>query len=172
MAAAIAIATLPGGTLWHEGQFEGRRVRPPVFLSRRPDEQPDQHLAAWYRRLLTTVSAGDVRRGRWQLLETTGWPDNQSCDNLLAWSWSDDGARHVVVVNFSAQTAQARIHLDAGGDPPAGGFRFADLLTGGSYLRDASEVADLGLYVDLQPWESYLFTVDRVPLRPEVPVSQ
>jgi len=26
-AAAVAIATLPGATLWHEGQFEGRRVR-------------------------------------------------------------------------------------------------------------------------------------------------
>jgi len=36
-AAAVAVATLPGATLWHEGQFEGRRVRPPVFLSRRPD---------------------------------------------------------------------------------------------------------------------------------------
>ena len=92
MAAAVAIATLPGGTLWHEGQFEGRRVRPPVFLSRRPDEQPNQHLAAWYRRLLATVSDRDVRRGRWQLLETTGWPDNQSCDNLLAWSWSGGDA--------------------------------------------------------------------------------
>ncbi len=40
-AAAVAIATLPGATLWHEGQFEGRRVRPPVFLSRRPEEAPD-----------------------------------------------------------------------------------------------------------------------------------
>ena len=117
MAAAVAIATLPGGTLWHEGQFEGRRVRPPVFLSRRPDEQPNHHLAAWYRRLLTTVSDRDVKRGRWQLLEATGWPDNQSCDNLLAWSWSGDDARHVVVVNFSAHPAQARIHLDAGRRP-------------------------------------------------------
>jgi hypothetical protein len=27
-AAAVVIATLPGLTLWHEGQFEGRRVRP------------------------------------------------------------------------------------------------------------------------------------------------
>ncbi len=27
-AAAVAVATLPGATLWHEGQFEGRRVRP------------------------------------------------------------------------------------------------------------------------------------------------
>jgi len=40
-AAAVAIATLPGATLWHEGQFEGRRVRPPVFLSRRPGEPSD-----------------------------------------------------------------------------------------------------------------------------------
>ena len=39
-AAAVSIATLPGATLWYEGQFEGRRVRPPVFLARRPDEPP------------------------------------------------------------------------------------------------------------------------------------
>ena len=32
-AAAVAVATLPGATLWHEGQFEGRRVRPPLFLA-------------------------------------------------------------------------------------------------------------------------------------------
>ena len=113
-----------------------------------------------------------VRRGRWRLLEATGWPDNQSCRNLLAWSWSGDGARHLVVVNFSAQSAQARIRLDTGDDPPTGDVRFADLLTDGSYLRDASEIADLGLYVDLQPWESYLFAVDRVFLRPGAPVRQ
>jgi hypothetical protein len=171
MAAAVAVATLPGGTLWHEGQFEGRRVRPPVFLSRRPDEQPNQDLATWYERLLATVSYRDVKCGRWQLLETTGWPDNQSCDNVLAWSWSGGDAGHVVVVNLSAQPAQARIHLDADGEPPAGNLRFADLLAGGVYFRDRSEVADLGLYVDLQPWESYLLAVDRVPLRPEAPVS-
>ena len=28
-AAAVAVATLPGATLWHDGQFEGLRVRPP-----------------------------------------------------------------------------------------------------------------------------------------------
>jgi len=163
MAAAVAIATLPGGTLWHEGQFEGRRVRPPVFLSRRPDEQPDQPLAAWYGRLLATVAERNVRSGRWYLLEATGWHDNQSCVNVLAWSWSGGDARHVVVINFSAQPAQARIHLDADGNPATANFRFTDLLTSGVYLRDGGEIADLGLYVELQPWESYLLAVDRVP---------
>ena len=102
-AAAVAVATLPGATLWHEGQFEGRRVRPPVFLSRRPDEPPDTELASWYRRLLAAVAGDRVRAGAWRLLEASGWPDNQSCRNLLAWSWAGDGGsdRHVVVVNLS-----------------------------------------------------------------------
>ena len=35
-AAAVTIATLPGARLFHEGQFEGRKVRLPVFLGRAP----------------------------------------------------------------------------------------------------------------------------------------
>src|SRR6266576_5045966 len=70
-AAAVAVAVLPGATLWHEGQFEGRRVRPPVFLSRRPNEQPDRELADWYRRLLAVAGQG-VRSFPWRVLGTTG----------------------------------------------------------------------------------------------------
>ena len=91
-AAAVAVATLPGATMWHEGQFEGRRVRPPVFLAQRPDEPGEEDLARWYRRLLATVASRRVRQGSWRQLEAAGWPDNQSCRNLVAWSWSgDDG---------------------------------------------------------------------------------
>ena len=115
-AAAVALATLPGATLWHEGQFDGRHVRPPVFLSRRPDEPPDSELDDWYRRLLATIAEHNVRSGDWQLLETTGWADNQSYRHLLAWSWSGDGdTRHVIVVNLSDQPAQ--------GESPAGRTR-------------------------------------------------
>ena len=32
-AAAVTMATLPGARLFHEGQFEGRKVRLPVFLA-------------------------------------------------------------------------------------------------------------------------------------------
>ena len=51
-AAAVAILTLPGARLLHEGQFEGRKVRLPVFLARRPEEPVDQDLAAFYGHLL------------------------------------------------------------------------------------------------------------------------
>src|SRR5512136_2795226 len=51
-AAAVAILTLPGASLLHEGQFEGMKVRLPVFLARRPAEPVDQALAAFYENLL------------------------------------------------------------------------------------------------------------------------
>src|SRR5438552_14891743 len=43
-AAALTIMTLPGAKLWYEGQFEGRRVRAPVFLARGPDAPIDSDL--------------------------------------------------------------------------------------------------------------------------------
>ncbi|XER99963.1 hypothetical protein HEP87_02760 [Streptomyces sp. S1D4-11] len=103
-AAAVAVATLPGATLWHEGQFEGRRVRPPVFLSRRPQEPADVSLRDFYGRLLTAVAP--VREGDWQLLPCTGWPDNDTHHNLLAWSWTVSQDRYLVVINYSDRPAE------------------------------------------------------------------
>ena len=45
-AAAVTVATLPGATLWHEGQFDGWRVHVPVLLGRRPPEADDADLRA------------------------------------------------------------------------------------------------------------------------------
>ncbi len=155
-AAAVAVATLPGATLWHEGQFEGRRVRPPVFLSRRPAEPLDPGLAAWYRRLLASVASHQVRAGTWRLLEATGWPDNDSCRNLLAWSWAaDPGSRHVVVVNLSGTQAQGRIPL-SWPDLPGRGWRLTDILTEDVFERDGDEMAGPGLFVDLGAWQYHV----------------
>jgi hypothetical protein len=159
-AAAVVLATLPGATLWHEGQFEGRRVRPPVFLSRRPDEPPNRDLAAWYRRLLAAVADHHVRSGEWRLLDCTGWPDNQSCRDLLAWSWSGNGdGRRLAVINLSGQPAQAVIRL---GWPDVAGrtWRLADLLQEQVFKRDGDELASSGLYVDLPPWHSHLLALE------------
>lgn len=67
----------------------------------------DSDLATWYRQLISVVARDQVRSGSWQLLDPTGWPDNQTCRNLLAWSWSGEGLsqRHVVVVNLSGEPA-------------------------------------------------------------------
>lgn len=148
-AAAVAVATLPGATLWHEGQFEGRRVRPPVFLRRRPQEPVDQPLRAFYGRLLP-VAAG-VRRGDWRPVTPTGWPDNDSHGELLAWTWTHPDARHLVVVNDSARPAQARLLLPWD-DLRGRAHRLTDLLDGEVYERDGDELTDSGLFVSLPAW--------------------
>ena len=162
-AAAVAVATLPGATLWHEGQFEGRQVHPPVFLSRRPDEAPVPGLADWYRRLLAAVAAGRVRDGHWQLLDVTGWPDNDSGRNLLAWSWSPGASlgaagRHLVVVNFSGAGAAGQVQLGWDG---LGGrqWTLASLTGDGVFQRDGDELASRGLFVDLPAYGWHLLAV-------------
>ncbi|MHC3467723.1 alpha-amylase [Streptomyces sp. 7R007] len=155
-AAAVTVATLPGATLWHEGQFEGRRVRPPVFLNRRPAEPVDEQLRAFYDRLLP--AAATVRDGDWQLLDTTGWPDNDSHRNLLAWSWTGADTRHVVIVNHSDAPAQGRVPLpwpDLAGDTR----RLTDLLTAQTYDRDGGELVAPGLFVDLPARHHHVFAL-------------
>ena len=110
-AAAVATLTLTGAKLLHEGQFEGRKVRLPVFLGRRPAEPVDQDLVAFYERLLKETNRDVFRNGEWRLCERSGWPDNQSCQNILAWCWVKEDERYLVVINFRQEAAQARVHL-------------------------------------------------------------
>jgi hypothetical protein len=157
-AAAVAVATLPGATLWHDGQLEGRRVRLPVFLGRRPAEPADADREDFYHRLI--AAAWSVRYGRWQLLEVGGWPDNRTNLDLLAWSWQHDDPHHLVVVNLAAHQSQGRVTVpsDALRGRP---WRLTDLLDGRIFDRDGDELAGPGLYVDLPPWGAHVLTLDR-----------
>ncbi|MEU9448842.1 alpha-amylase [Streptomyces sp. NPDC048277] len=155
-AAAVAVATLPGATLWHEGQFVGRRVHLPVFLARRPPEPADAALRDFHDRLLPAAAA--VRQGDWQLLTPTGWPDNDTHRNLLAWSWTDGDTRHLVVVNYADRPAQGRVPLPW---PDLRGrtCRLTDLLTTDTFDRDGDELAGPGLFVALDPWRSHVLSL-------------
>jgi Alpha amylase, catalytic domain len=154
-AAAVVISSLPGARLFHEGQFEGRKVRLPVFLGRRPAEPVDKALQAFYGKLLAAINAPIFRDGEWKLCERSGWPDNQSYQNLVAWSWVKDDDRRVIAVNLSNSAVQARVQLpweEVRGET----WHLIDALSDTSYDRDANEMAASGLYVELLPW-SYCF---------------
>lgn len=157
-AAAVAIMTLPGFRLLHEGQFEGRRTRLPVFLARRPEEPADQDLADFYGLLLRETSRDAFRSGSWRLCAGSGWIDNQSCRNILAWCWERGEARYVTVINFSGERSQARIHLPWE-DLRGGRWHLRDLLAAESFDRSGDEMLDGGLFVDLGPWRFHLFEV-------------
>jgi len=157
-AAAVAILTLPGAKLLHEGQFEGRKVRLPVFLGRRPAEPVDPDLMAFYGRLLLETHRDVFRHGEWRLCERSGWPDNQSCLGILAWCWVKDAVRTLIVINFRQEAAQGRVQVPW--DELRGQkWRLDDVLSGESYERSGNEMREAGLYVDLKPWQCHFFRV-------------
>ena len=157
-AAAVTFATLPGARLFHEGQFEGRRVRLPVFLRRRPDEVPDKNLQEFYQSLLQALRSTDIRDGEWKLCERTGWPDNASYLNVVAWCWRKEAHRHLIVVNLSGSRSQTRVRLPWG-DLAGRSWRLSDRLQVTVYDRAGDELQESGLYVELEPWGYHVFKV-------------
>jgi hypothetical protein len=150
-AAAVVVTTLPGARLLHEGQFDGRVVRLPVFLSRRPAEFADAALREFYMKLLNAVHAGDLHDGEWRLCPRAGWPDNPSHLNIVAWGWRG-AANRLIVVNLSDGAAQARVRWPWN-EVAGKTLHLKDAFSGAGYDRDGSEMAGEGLYVDFKPWE-------------------
>ncbi len=157
-AAAVVVATLPGATLWHEGQFEGWAVHVPVLLGRRPVEPSDPDLRAFHLHLIDV--AHSIRVGTWALCAATGWSDDESCSQLLAWSWRDGQRRALVVVNYAGVPASARVQMPWD-DVAARTWVLEDRLSGTSYLRDGDDMVANGLFIGLAPWASHLFVWNR-----------
>ena len=154
-AAAVATLTQTGARLVHEGQLDGRTVRLPVFLARRPDEEPDTELRAFYERLLAALDDPVFRSGEWQLGERGGWEGNDTWPNLVAWGWRDDAPRKLVVVNLSDAPASGHVWLpwdDLHGRP----WRLEDASSGALFERNGDDLRN-GLFVALDPWAWHLF---------------
>ena len=149
--AAISAATLPGARLFHDGQFEGYKVKLPVQLGRRPHEPVDLELQAFYFRLLETIHDPAFHDGEWQICGRTGWPDNPTYMNLAAWGWRYRAERFLIVVNLSNSSAQGRVCLPWSG--LAGRtWHLTDLFSGEVFLRNGNELQAPGLFVGLDPW--------------------
>jgi glycosidase len=157
-AAAVAVLTLTGAKLLHEGQFEGRKVRLPVFLGRRPAERVDPDLNNFYQKLLKAIDRDIIRNGQWRLCERSGWPDNQSFLDVMAWCWTKDNERCLIVINFGRENAQARVQVPW--DELRGKtWRLRDMLSEEIYDRGGDDMRNAGLYVDLKPWQYHVFQV-------------
>jgi hypothetical protein len=158
-AAALALATVPGARLYFQGQLTGAHIKLPVQLGRAPIETEDSEVKAWYSRLLQIRNDLKLSECEWKLCDMSGWPGNQSCDNLLAWSWTGAKARSLIVINFSDSASQARVHLPwpnlAGGDRA-----LQDQVTGEKYIRNGDELTRQGLYVSLDAWHFHVLKVE------------
>ena len=127
---------------------------PPAGVPRpRPDEPADEDLRAFYDRLLGAVAAG-LRDGDWQLCECSGWPDNHSADQLVAWCWPRRPA--------APRGRQPRRRRRAGPRPPAVGRPRGRDVAAARPARAArrstatATSSRQGLYVAMGPWKSLL----------------
>ena len=155
-AAALAIITLPGAVLLHDGQIEGSMFHVPVQLRRRAPELVRPRLATFYEWLLSLPKR--LGSSFHVLQPHMAWENNQSFRSMLAWAWWDDTQQWLLVINYADEVAQCRIRL-ADMPLPAGQLRFKDHKHGVDYDRESDEVRDQGLYVELQPFDSHVFEI-------------
>jgi glycosidase len=159
-AAAVVTSSLPGARMFHEGQLEGRKVRPPTFMGRRPTEPADTELLAFYSKLLAAIDAPVFRDGQWKLCERSGWPDNASFQNLVAWCWAKDDDRRLIVVNLSDNAVQAQVQVPWE-DVHGASWKLTDAFSGTSYDREGEEMNAPGLYIEAEPWGYFFFQCKR-----------
>ncbi len=138
-------ALLPGLRLFHEGQFDGRRVRLPVQLGRPANATPDPDRVARLDRLLAVLGDTSMADGRFRWLET----DDADC---LAFAWE---CRHrddvVVAANVAGCRIAARVRMRL---MPLRGHRVTlhDLLGDHDASVDGDALLDDGLAVELEEW--------------------
>ncbi|PHN08043.1 alpha-amylase family glycosyl hydrolase [Flavilitoribacter nigricans] len=124
-AAAVITYTLPGMRFFHDGQWEGKRVRLPVQLGREPLEAActcvqseylyQQQLTEWirpvckctyafYEKLLQYLQKPIFQKGTWEQIEV-----EEGQEQILAWKWQMKKEHLIVVVNYSNQTVPGRL---------------------------------------------------------------
>ena len=155
-AASVIAATIPGMTMYHQGQLEGRRTRIPLQLRRSAAEPADEELQAFYQELLRITRDSAFKSGEWELLYPTSAGD-ETYRNVVAYAWRASGRLKVVTVNFSGDWGQARIPLKLRAS--SGNYRLKDELTGEVYDRDSGELANPGLHVLLNGYQSHIFDI-------------
>jgi len=157
-AAAVVTFLSPGLRFFHQGQFEGARVRVPTHLGRGPVESTNPQIVAFYARLLAVLKQRAFRDGAWsQIQPQPAWADNWTSDGFVASAWAgEDGTRHVVVVNYAGNQGQCRLPLPF---PEFRGrqVRLTDRMRTEVYDRDGTDLVDNGLFIDHSPWHFNVF---------------
>lgn len=155
-ASAVIISSIQGMRFYHDGQFEGKRIKLPVQLVRGPEEVVNKDLKQFYEKLLKICSHPVFKNGSWKLLAPIpSWESNFTYQNMLAWEWRLNDERRIIVVNYSEFVSTCRIKLDIAGYSEE--LVFIDLLNETKYNRSAEEIHIMGLYVELKPWQAHIF---------------
>ncbi len=156
-AAAIIINTIPGMTFIQEGQIEGKKIKLPVQIGREPIEKENSTLIEFYEKLFRITSSEVFRFGNWELLNPIpSWVANNTYQNIIAWKITYEERKRLVIINFSKVVSQCRIELSLNNYPTK--FKLKDILNYKTYFRKTDEVMNEGLFIELGPFKSHIFS--------------
>ncbi len=162
-AAAVITFLSPGLRFFHHGQFEGREKRISPHLVRAPKEAVNDTLEKFYDRLLAVLRQPIVREGEWQLLECLpAWDGNSSSSSFICYVWQrPDEEMLLVVVNYSENYGQCYVRLPFE-NMSKNQWRLQDQLGEAIYDRAGSTLVSQGLYLDVPPWQTHIFSFTKV----------
>lgn len=162
-AAAVITFLSPGLRFFHHGQFEGRQKRISPHLVRAPKEAVNDKLEKFYDRLLTVLRQPIVREGEWQLLECLpAWDGNSSFDSFVCYVWQRPNEEMLlVVVNYSENYGQCYVRLPFE-NMSENQWRLQDQLGEAIYDRVGSTLVSQGLYLDVPPWQTHIFSLTKL----------
>ncbi len=157
-ATAMVVLGAPGLRLLQEGQLSGARLRVNVHFERRPVEEPDAAVAAWYEQILTTLGRTAVGRGQSRIIQTVpAWGDNPTWQSFVVIQWQGPEADFdLVVVNLGAHRSQCYARLESRGLAEHN-WRAQDLLGSEVHERRGDDLQRQGLYLDVAPQAAQLF---------------
>jgi hypothetical protein len=158
-AATVATLTQAGARLVHHGQLDGHRFHLPIFLGRARQEDADPELVSFHRMLLKVLRDKTFRVGDWRLCETSGGPDGDSPEHLIAWSW-DGEQRWLVIVNLGATSARGYVRAPWN-DVAGRTLRLSDPIGGASVIASGDDLGR-GLAIELNPWQWHVFAVEDI----------
>lgn len=155
-AAAVVISTIQGAKLFHDGQFEGKKIKLPVQLGREEKENVNQFLICFYEKIFKLLKLDVINEGEWELLPPqSSWSNNNSYQNFLIWIWRYKNENLLVAVNYSNQTSQCRVKFNI--ECNADEVILNDLIGEEEYKRSVKEIKEEGLYIELSAWASHAF---------------
>ena len=158
LAAAMIISTIPGMSLFFDGQCDGKRVKLPLQLGREPEEKQDQKVKEAYRKIFSITNRKIFKEGKWRLIEPTEVSEkDRSFENLLAWQWSLDNEMIIVVINYNNSTSRCRIKFDV--KDKSDSIILLDIFNEVEYKRSIAEINEKGLFIELKSFNSHVFLI-------------
>lgn len=160
--AAALICTLPGATLFHQGQIAGQQIKLPVQINRGAQERTRPMLERFYRRLLGEVRHPLYHEGQWRMVEPEPMhPADYTHNNLLAHVWTSAGDARLVVVNLSGEWSRVTIRLDEWLPLEHGMWLLYDVLSESYTKHSGATLLERGLQLETPPYGARIFRFDQ-----------